>query len=155
MATLITSQSLREIRVDIDAALAAVGAKHGLVLKAANATYNAAGTNATFKLEVNAVQSGEVVTKEAADLKQYMRRLGLNDSHLTQVFRVGGMSVTLTGYRRKASTKPFLVKTVSGDNEYIVPADMVYSGLGIEHTKRGIYSDYGIDLSAVSMPKNT
>lgn len=47
--TTITRDILKAIRGDIDAALAAVGEKHGVILKAGNASFSEA--NFTFKLE--------------------------------------------------------------------------------------------------------
>jgi hypothetical protein len=130
MATQISKDLLRVLRADIDAALKAVGEKHGVELVTGNASFTP--FNATFKLEVRAKNAdGEAVRKEEADLKARLGMLGMKDEHLTQVFTLGRDSYTLAGYRSKAPAKPFLIKRVSDEKVFIVSEAVVRSALGL------------------------
>jgi hypothetical protein len=129
MAT-ITKDLMRAIRIDVNSALVAVGQKHGVVLTLGNGTFTA--DNAHFKLNVAAVSSdGNVITKEAADLKLYQRTLGLTDAQLTQVFTLAGKAHVLCGFRRHATTNPFLIKCIANDKVYLAPRESVLRALGV------------------------
>lgn len=130
MANQITPALLDLIRVDLKAALEAVGQKHGVQLQLGRGSYTQ--LNATLKLEINAIGEDGVVTKEAGDLKRYANMLGLTNEHLTQVFKLGNESYVLSGYRAKASAKPFLVKRLSDSKEFIVSEPTIKQALGIK-----------------------
>lgn len=100
--------TLRALRTDIDAALAAVGAKHGISLKAGNARFT--GDTATFKLECVLLNSdGVAETREMLDLKAFYPQL-VNKS-VSIGPRTSGVIV---GYKPRAHKYPFLVKTPKG-----------------------------------------
>lgn len=62
--TVINKDFVKAFRAELNAALADLGKKHGLVIKAGNSTYDPGGS-ATYKLEVSTVtESGEVRTAE-------------------------------------------------------------------------------------------
>ena len=126
----ITKDLLRDLRVDIDAALVAVGAKHGVKLLAGNASFLA--SNATFKLNVSLLdETGEAVSKEAADLKRYREMLGLTFDQLTQVFTLGMHRYTLAGYRNRGSTRPFLMRRIDNDKIYLGTREDIDRAFGI------------------------
>jgi hypothetical protein len=134
MATNISKDLLQALRSDINAALKAVGEKHGVELSAGNASFTP--MNATFKLEVRTIAAdGVAVTKEQADLKARRALLGLTEEHLTQVFTLGRDSYTLHGYRSKAQSKPFLIKRVSDDKVFIVDEPTVRRALGLPESR--------------------
>lgn len=126
----ITPEFLRLLRIDANAALAAVGKKHGVMLQLGRGTYSA--LNATFKLEVQPIgEGGEVITKELANLRQMHRILGLEEAHLTQVFALSGKNFTLAGYKNTGGAKPFLVRCVSDDKIYVVTREALFMALKI------------------------
>ena len=131
----ITKDLLRALRVDVDAALAPIGKKHGVVLKLGRGTFSA--LNATFKLEVDSIgDGGEVVTKELANLREMHRILGLEEAHLSQVFAMGGKNFTLAGYKNTGGAKPFLIRDVSDDKLYVSTREALFRALKIAGTEK-------------------
>ena len=100
--------TLRALRTDIDAALAAVGAKHGISVTAGSASFR--DTNATFKLECAMLNSAGVAeSKELVALKECYPEL------VNKRITFGrGTNGFIIGYNPRASQYPFLVKTVKG-----------------------------------------
>ncbi len=100
--------ALKALRVDIDAALAAVGAKHGINLKAGNARFDA--KTVTFKLNCALLNSdGVAETKEMMDLKALYPQLV--NKQVTLGPRTHG---TIVGYKSRAQKYPFLLQTPNG-----------------------------------------
>jgi len=137
MATIIDKNLLKILREDINAALKAVGEKHGVKLTAENAKF--LPTSATFKLEVETIsENGVAITREMADLKNphTLRLYGLTEEHLTKPFTSGGRTFVLSGYRVKAHSKPFLARDQSpGGKEYIFTAEGVQRAFGISDSR--------------------
>jgi hypothetical protein len=132
MATIIDKPLLALLRKDIDAALKAVGEKHGLSLSAGNAKF--LPETATFKLEVRTIGSnGTAVTREMTDLRHpsVLAMHNLTAAHLTQEFTSGGKRFVLSGYRMKASKNPFLAKCLTDGKNYIFSEDGIHRCLGI------------------------
>lgn len=124
---MISTEKLRALRTDIDAALAAVGQKHGLNLVTGNAvTY---GLTAKFNLAVNSIVGGEVVDKTVAYLRQHIPMLGLKPEHLNQVFVLGGDQFTLHGYKNTGGSKPFVITRVSDGKTFVASIDSVQRAL--------------------------
>lgn len=100
--------TLRILRVDIDAALASVGAKHGIDLKAGNARFTA--DSASFKLECSFLNSdGKAETKEMIALKAYHPDL------VNKQLSIGrGITGTIIGFNTRAQKYPFLLQTPKG-----------------------------------------
>jgi len=100
--------TLRALRVEIDAALAAVGAKHGISVTASGASFR--DSNATFKLECAMLNNdGKAETKEMVCLKECYPELV--DKRVTFGRNYNG---SIIGYNPRAPQYPFLVKTVKG-----------------------------------------
>ena len=132
MATTIDKNLLKLLREDINAALKAVGEKHGVQLSAGGCSF--LPTTATFKLEVQTISSnGVAITREMADLRNplTLSMYRLTEAHLTQTFKSGGRTFVLAGYRHKASKNPFLAKCFEDGKNYIFPADAIQRLLGI------------------------
>lgn len=125
----ITKDMLRDLRTDIDAALAAVGTKHGVALKTGSGSFT--DTNATFKLDVSVIEGGVVVSKESAFLRKHFQMLGLKEEHLSQVFAYGGKNYTLDGFRNTGGGKPYLVERDDG-KKFMMPEEAVKKALGIK-----------------------
>ncbi len=100
--------ALKALRADIDAALAAVGAEHGISLKAGNARFT--NDTATFKLECTLLNSdGVAETKEMIALKSLYPQLVNKSITLNR-----GQTGTIVGFNSRAHAYPFLVKTTKG-----------------------------------------
>lgn len=74
-------------------------------------------TEATFK--VNLRMKG-AKTQAEKDLEDWA---GIYKLDLTKVARLDGKEFKLSGYRRKARKKPFLIMDVKGGGEYIIDDD--------------------------------
>lgn len=126
----ITKDLLKALRIDADAALAAVGAKHGVSLRLGNGTFTA--LNATFKLEVATLgEGGEVIDKSVAYLRQNLTLLGLKEEHLNQVFTLGKQSFTLRGYKNTATLKPFVIRDLDTGKDYVATVGQITRALGL------------------------
>lgn len=107
MNTIKTTQfdttNLKAIRADIDAALAAVAAKHGIKLATGKCTYEPSA--ATFKVEAATLtETGDAMTKEAVDFVRYAPLWNLSPGMLFATFTSRGESYKIIGAmpRRKA-----------------------------------------------------
>ena len=112
MKTVITKDLIRNLRVEINAALVPIGQKFGVKLDAGNASFTA--DNINFKLLALAIgEGGEVVTPEKTDLARYGPMDGIPAEYLAgRDFLVNGERVVLVGYRVKAREKPYIVQAV-------------------------------------------
>ena len=100
--------TLRALRPELNAALAAVGAKHGISITIGNGSYT--GENATFKLELALLGSdGKAESKELVALKECYPELVNKQVTLNR-----GSTGRIIGYNPRAHQYPFLVKTVQG-----------------------------------------
>ena len=92
----IDRELLRDLRDDLNEAIKAVGAKHGVVLTMGNASF--AGNNATMKMDIAGIVGGEVITKQVRDFQSYERIHGLSKDDLGRTFMYGGTSYKVTGF---------------------------------------------------------
>lgn len=101
-------KSVKSLRPEIDAALAAVAAKHGISIKAGGARFS--NNNITFKVEVNTIDaSGVVETPGARALKAfYPQYVG------KKVNLPGSITGTVVEYRDRRPKYPFVVETPNG-----------------------------------------
>lgn len=110
----ITRELLRALRADIDAALAAVGKKHGVVLNAGNASFTP--TSASFKLHAVLADAPKVDPDvEAADAwRALARRFQLEPDWLGKPFVSGGRSFTIVGLLPNRPKRPVLARDSKG-----------------------------------------
>jgi hypothetical protein len=109
--------NLKVLRADIDAALKAVGEKHGIVLTCGNASF--LPTTATLKVEcATKAADGQIVTREAEDFKRYAAMIGMQPSDLGKTFRQNGKTFKIEGYNSKARTMPIIAKDVASGRGY-------------------------------------
>ncbi len=100
--------TLRTLRVDIDMALAAVAATHGISITAGNASFR--DSNATFKLECALLNSdGKSESKELVCLRECYPEL-VNKQITLELEGVG----KIVGYNPRAHQYPFLIQTAKG-----------------------------------------
>jgi len=124
----ITKDLLRLLRSDIDAALSAVGTKHGIQLKAGNVTFT--DLNATFKLEVSTLtEGGAAISKERANLLHLRQQLGLTEENLNQVIMVGGEAHVLDGYINTGREKPYQIRRLSDNKLYLIDYAVLHAAL--------------------------
>ena len=102
--------TLRALRTEIDLALAAVGAKHGISVTAGSASFR--DNSATFKLECALLNSAGVAeSKEMVALKECYPELV--DKQVT-LSRGTGLTGFIIGYNPRAQKYPFLLQTSKG-----------------------------------------
>ena len=85
-------------------------------------------TEATFK--VNLRMKG-AKTQAEKDLEDFAKIDGLD---LTKIAKLDGKDFSLSGFRRKARTKPYLIQDLKNGGEYIITTDTAkkYFGLANE-----------------------
>jgi hypothetical protein len=140
MIKTLDKSNLVQIREDINAALKAVGTKHGLVLDAGNASYSP--TNATFKLAVSVITDGVVMDKPTADFKRFCTMYGFKPENLGAKFTSRGVEFTLTGLDSKSHKYPMLARSSKDGKDYKMTREAVQRALGIPVPLR----DFGADV---------
>ena len=102
-----TRALLKAMSADIDAALEAVGKKHGVKLDYKGARFG--DTYADLKIKASMVGSdGVVETKELSALKQFYPAL------VNKKVKIKGQEFKVTGYNSRAKKYPFQVSPVAG-----------------------------------------
>lgn len=120
MSQTITKDLLKNLRADIDAALASVASKYDITLRAGNCRFTE--TNATFKLEASVkTDGGKVITKDMQALISYKRLLGVTDGHLDTPFTFRGEIYFLAGYKPR-SDKFIITK---GGKQFVLSVEAV------------------------------
>lgn len=138
MITKFTKQNLQALRVDIQAALTAVGEKHGIQLTYGNASFNSTGLTFSGKLAGAVIDSdGSVASQEAQDFKTYAALYDMKPEDLGFQFEHDGAMHEIIGLSRKAPKYPILVKNLSNQKTYKFTADLVLLYLG-QKTSNGL-----------------
>ena len=89
----------------------------GYEVTVGNASFN--DDEVTFKLNIKVKGAKSQAEK---DLEQWST---IHNLDLTKTARIDGKTFMLSGYRRKARTKPYLIKDMASGNEYIATSDTV------------------------------
>ena len=89
----------------------------GYEILVGNASFN--DDEVTFKLNIK-VKGAK--SQSEKDLEQWAE---IHNLDLTKTARIDGRTFILSGYRRKARTKPYLIKDIASGNEYITTSDTV------------------------------
>ena len=111
--------TLRALRADLDAALAAVAAKHGIAVRVGNASFMP--NTATFKLELATKgDDGAVVTKEAQAFRQLAGSYGLAPTDLGREVTLSGDRFRIIGLRAAAIKRPILLEMVGDEKRRVV-----------------------------------
>ena len=114
-------QTLRALRVDLDAAMASIASKYGIQLNAGNISYTA--ETATIKVQAGVIsKSGQVVTKEAQAFNQYKRLVGLGNLNIGDAINIQGKEYTISGYKPRSKNAVLVQRDGRG---YKVSVEMV------------------------------
>ena len=89
----------------------------GYEVTVGNASFN--DDEVTFKLNIKVKGAKSQAEK---DLEQWAK---IHNLDLTKTARIDGKTFRLSGFRRKARTKPYLMKDIASGNEYIATPDTV------------------------------
>lgn len=111
--TTFTKPALRALRPELDAALAALGERFGITLRAGNIRFD----NISAKITVEAAvrnPDGSVVSPAAKDFKLLAFSYGLEPTDLGRSFTLSGNQFTLTGCRHRATAKPLVITRADG-----------------------------------------
>lgn len=112
---MITKETLAQIRHQINPVLDALNKKNkDFRLGLGNCTYNS--DTATFRLEVQSIDGGEVVTKELSSLRFSYSLYGLSEEHLIKEFQTGRGKSRLVGLKPRAN-KCFIFEVIEGLNK--------------------------------------
>jgi hypothetical protein len=99
--------TVKNLRNDIDAALAALSKKYGIEISAGNATFTS--SNVTYKVQAAVkAASGVIMTKEASDFNLYANRV-LADYKLGQTIELQGKEYVIAGWKARAQKNPVIV----------------------------------------------
>ena len=113
---MLDKNAVAQIRKDIDAALAAVAAKHGITFNLGTIRFNSESFRGTLTAAANNPTTGTVEPLEFKELKlRGVRMLGINESDLSKTFKSPTLgSVKLIGYHARKPKYPFIVETLGG-----------------------------------------
>ena len=114
-------QTLRALRVDLDATMASIASKYGIQLNAGNISYTA--ETATIKVQAGVIsKSGQVMTKEAQAFNQYKRLVGLGNLNIGDAINIQGKEYTISGYKPRSKNAVIVQRDGRG---YKVSVEMV------------------------------
>ena len=128
--TTINRDVLTALRIDLDAAIAAVAAKHGVSMKTGSARFSSAA--ATMKVEIATISAtGEVISKTLAALRANYKWLGLTEAQMNATIHIAGRRYKLAGYNSRRYAKPFEITCLDNGKTYVTSKDTVFGALGI------------------------
>lgn len=121
---LLNRKIVKDLRSILDDALNDNESLEQFIAEIGNASFN--DTEVTFK--VNLRLKG-AKTQSQKDLEDFAQMYKLD---LTKIAKLDGRDFSLSGYRRKARTKPFLIQDLKNGGEYIITIDTAkkYFGKG-------------------------
>lgn len=106
-------QACRDVRKELDLALAELGKKLGLSIKSGRGSFTP--TDLTIKVECAVIgDGGEVMNKEATEFKQYAKSYGLEPTDLGKKFPFRHDEYTIVGLKGRSYKFPILAKRSDG-----------------------------------------
>ena len=96
----------------------------GFDIKVGNASFD--DNEVTFKLNLR-IKGAE--TREQRDLRRFAE---MDNVDTAKIAEVRGEKYSLIGYRRPARTRPYIVKNVANNKEYIFTTEMAKKYFGVE-----------------------
>ena len=121
---LLNRKIVKDLRSILDDALNDNESLEQFIVEIGNANFN--DTEVTFKVNLRLKGAKSQSQKDLEDFAQ-MYKLDL-----TKIAKLDGKDFSLSGYRRKARTKPFLIQDLKNGGEYIITIDTAkrYFGKG-------------------------
>ena len=121
--TKFTNPNLDKLRDEIDAALDAVAANHGITLKIGNIRYDTDRMSFTTKIEANV---GSAEDKSRKDWNLYCSAYGFKASDFGRTFTTPkGKTYKIAGINPKARVRPITAHSVPGGSEFGFTADVL------------------------------
>lgn len=111
------------IGAEVEAAVAAVAAKHGLTAQSAGGTFDA--TSFTAKIKLVVTDNDALERKERADFAQYCGWFDLKPDDYGKEFTHQGKRYRLTGVLPTRSKSPIAVTRLDDNSPRIFPAAIV------------------------------
>ena len=109
---LLNRKIVKDLRSILDDALNDNESLEQFIVEIGNANFN--DTEVTFKVNLRLKGAKSQSQKDLEDFAQ-MYKLDL-----TKIAKLDGRDFSLSGYRRKARTKPFLIQDLKNGGEYII-----------------------------------
>lgn len=116
----ITQEFIRDLRDELNAAVAKVGEKHNLAIRFENAKYD--DSSIDFNVKTVVLGEGETNMEEAL-FRQYAPLFGFREKDYGKVFFYGENKFKLIGFNPKARKYPVLARDISNDTCYKLPLD--------------------------------
>jgi hypothetical protein len=119
---------LRALRSDIEAALKAVAAKHGISLNAGGLSFEP--QRFSMKLEGAVIGAdGNDASSEAASFTRFAAAFGFAPGDLGKRIMLGGKLFTIIGLRPNAPKRPVLLEDANGRRNIVASANSVLLAL--------------------------
>ena len=112
-----TKPVLKTLRTDIDAALAAVAAKHGITLDIGNISFD----SNSFRTTLSAKSSDVAVENDSSEFDRYAARFGIKKEAFNEMFSFQGDMFTVVGIKPRSTKYPLLAKQRSNGKTYKLP----------------------------------
>ena len=124
---LLNRRMVKDIRAILDDALNDNESLEQFIVDIGSANFN--DTEVTFK--VNLRMKG-AKSQSQKDLEDFAKIDGLD---LTKIAKLDGKDFSLSGFRRKARTKPYLIQDLKNGGEYIITTETAKRYFGKEVAK--------------------
>jgi len=110
-----TRQTVKNLRSELDRALADLSAKYGISIDVGNAKFSS--TEVNFKLNINTTSdSGVAYTREAEAFERHKHMYGMGHLNIGDKVTVNGKSFILEGFNPRAKRYP--IEISAGGNNY-------------------------------------
>ena len=117
-------QIVKDFRAILDDILNDNESLEQFIVKVGNASFD--DTEVTFKVNLR-LKGAE--TREQKDLRRFAE---MDKIDISKIGEMRGEKYSLIGYRRTARTRPYIVKNVADNKEYIFTTDMAQKYFGVE-----------------------
>ena len=114
---LLNRKMVKDLRAILDDALNDNESLEQFIVEVGSANFN--DTEVTFKVNLRMKGAKSQAEKDLEDWAE------MDNLDLTKIVKLEGKSFSLSGYRRKAPKKPYLVQDLEGGGEYIMTREMV------------------------------
>ena len=117
-------QIVKDFRAILDDILNDNESLEQFIVKVGNASFD--DTEVTFKVNLR-LKGAE--SREQRDLRTFAE---MDNVDVSKIAEVRGEKYSLIGYRRTARTRPYIVKNVANNKEYIFTTEMAKKYFGVE-----------------------